>query len=178
MSKVRLISKSREDLLKLLLKDNRISSIVLLNNEIPESIVINDDGSVTFGRTPRHWWNRIFRDYTTLSFTDLCFKMLNAFKRYLPAKSNLPRILTEEIITNAIEKQQYDFVIDRFVMYAFLGVTEGDYKLSLLQLIDENPQQQHKMNVDRKTKLKGNGVGYLDLGGGQIPIEIRLEEDE
>lgn len=178
MSKVRLISKSREDLLKLLLKDNRISSIVLLNNEIPESIVINDDGSVTFGRTPKHWWNQIFRDYTTLSFTDLCFKMLNAFSRYLPKDSNLPRILTEEIITNAINKQQYDFVIDRFVMYAFLGVTEGDYKLSILQLIDENPQQQQKKNdCGRKKRFRGEGIAYLDLGGGQIPIGVRLEED-
>mgnify|MGYP003582110925 FL=1 len=177
MSKVRLVSKSREDLLKLLLKDNRISSIVLLNNEIPESIVINDDGSVTFGRTPKHWWNKIFRDYTTLSFTDLCFKMLNAFSRYLPKDSNLPRILTEEIITNAINKQQYDFVIDRFVMYAFLGVTEGDYKLSILQLIDENPQQQQKNDCGRKKRFRGEGIAYLDLGGGQIPIGVRLEED-
>lgn len=77
--------------------------------------------------------------------------MLNAFSQYLPKDSNLPRILTEEIITNAINKQQYDFVIDRFVMYAFLGVTEGDYKLSILQLIDENPQQQQKMIVVEKT---------------------------
>lgn len=167
MSKVRLISKSREDLLKLLLKDNRISSIVLLNNEIPESIVINDDGSVTFGRTPKHWWNKIFRDYTTLSFTDLCFKMLNAFSRYLPKDSNLPRILTEEIITNAINRQQYDFVIDRFVMYAFLGVTEGDYKLSILQLIDENPQQQQKMIVVEKNV---SGVKVLHI--------LILEEDK
>lgn len=177
MSKVRLISKSREDLLKLLLKDNRISSIVLLNDEIPESIIINDDGSVTFGRTPRHWWNRIFRDYTTLSFTDLCFKMLNAFSRYLPKNSNLPQILTEEIITNAVNKQQYDFVIDRFVMYAFLGVTEGDYKLSILQLIDEKPQQQQKNDCGKKQHLRGRGVAYLDLGGGQIPIEVHLEEN-
>lgn len=71
MSKVRLISKSREDLLKLLLKDNRISSIVLLNNEIPESIVINDDGSVTFGRTPKHWWNKIF-EITQLCLLQIC----------------------------------------------------------------------------------------------------------
>ena len=175
MSKVRLISKSREDLLKLLLKDNRISSIVLLNNEIPESVVINDDGSVTFGRTPKHWWNKIFRDYTTLSFTDLCFKMLNAFSRYLPKDSNLPRILTEEIITNAINKQQYNFVIDRFVMYAFLGVTEGDYKLSILQLIDEVPTETGK-NTGGRT-IHGRGTAFLDLGGGSIPIGIRIEED-
>lgn len=170
-----LLSESRKDLLKLLLKDKRISSIVLLNGEIPESIAINDDGSVTFGRTPRKWWNYIFRDTTTLSFTDLCFRMIKAFSQYLPKDSELSKLLTKEIIENAIENNRYDFVIDRFVMYAFLGVTEGEYKLSKLKVIDENanPRQQRR-NASGRTRC--GGIGYVDLGGGQIPIEICIEE--
>ena len=167
-----LLSESRKDLLKLLLKDKRISSIVLLNGEIPESIAINDDGSVTFGRTPRKWWNYIFRDTTTLSFTDLCFRMMKAFSQYLPKDSELSKLLTKEIIENAIENNRYDFVIDRFVMYAFLGVTEGDYKLNKLKLIDEEPQQQRGT-----CKRKGDGVAYIDLGGGSIPIAMHLSEE-
>lgn len=171
-----LISESRKDLLKLLLKDTRISSIVLLNGEIPESIVINDDGSVTFGRTPKKWWNYIFRDTTTLSFTDLCFRMMKAFSQYLPRDSELSKLLTKEIIENAIENHRYDFVIDRFVMYAFLGVTEGEYKLSKLKVIDEDgsPRQQHKNASGKRTRC--GGIGYIDLGGGQIPIGIHIEE--
>lgn len=170
-----LISESRKDLLKLLLKDTRISSIVLLNGEIPESIVINEDGSVTFGRTPRKWWNYIFRDTTTLSFTDLCFRMMKAFSQYLPRDSELSKLLTKEIIENAIESHRYDFVIDRFVMYAFLGVTEGEYKLSKLKVIDEeeSPRQQRR-NASGRPRC--GGVGYIDLGGGQIPIGIHIEE--
>lgn len=173
---VSLISEPRKDLLKLLLKDKRISDIVLTNGEIPQSIRVNDDGSVTFGRTARHWWNFIFQDTITISFIDLSFKMLTAFAQYLPKDTSLSRILTEEIIKNAVNERKYDFVIDRFVMYAFLGVTEGDYKLSILQLIDEEPQQQPK-NTRGKTVVRGQGTGYLNLGGGSIPIPITILED-
>lgn len=175
MAAVSLISEPRKDLLKLLLKDRRISDVVLTNGEIPQSIKINDDGSVTFGRTPRHWWNFIFGDTVTISFIDLSFKMLAAFTQYLPKKSGLPRILTEEIIENAVKQRKYDFVIDRFVMYAFLGVTEGDYKLSILQLIDEVPTETGKNTCGRT--IHGRGTAFLDLGGGSIPIGIRIEED-
>lgn len=176
MTVVSLISEPRKDLLKLLLKDRRISDVVLTNGEIPQSIQINNDGSVTFGRTPRHWWNFIFGDTVTISFIDLSFKMLAAFSQYLPKKSSLPKILTEEIIENAVKQRKYDFVIDRFVMYAFLGVTEGDYKLNILQLIDESPAETAKNTSGKKTVF-GKGTAFLDLGHGSIPIGIRIEED-
>lgn len=176
MTVVSLISEPRKDLLKLLLKDRRISDVVLTNGEIPQSIQINNDGSVTFGRTPRHWWNFIFGDTVTISFIDLSFKMLAAFSQYLPKKSSLPQILTEEIIENAVKQRKYDFVIDRFVMYAFLGVTEGDYKLNILQLIDESPAETAKNTSGKKTVF-GKGTAFLDLGHGSIPIGIRIEED-
>ena len=60
-------------------------------------------------------------------------------------------------------------------MYAFLGVTEGDYKLSILQLIDEAPTETVK-HSSRQT-VYGKGTAFLDLGCGSIPIGIRIEED-
>ena len=98
--------------------------------------------------------------------------MVKAFNNYLPKGSGLTKLLTEEVIRNAIEKQDYESVIDRFVMYAFLGVTEGDYKLNKLKLIDEEPQQQRGT-----CKRKGDGVAYIDLGGGSIPIAMHLSEE-
>lgn len=45
---MKILSDSKKLLLELLLKDTRISSEILLNGEIPESIKVHDDGSVTF----------------------------------------------------------------------------------------------------------------------------------
>lgn len=174
MAKIQLISEPKKKLFKLLLEDKRINSIVLTNDEIPENIQVNDDGSVTFGRTKKHWWNWLFADTVTKDFETVCIRMMKAFSKYLPKESGLTRLLTEEIIHNAVETQNYESVIDRFVMYAFLGVTEGDYKLNKLKLIDDTPRQQQK-NASGTTKMKGAGIAYLDLGGGQIPISIHIE---
>lgn len=176
MSKIRLISEPKKKLFALLLQDKRINSIVLTNNEIPENIIVNDDGSVTFGRTKKHWWNCLFNDTVTKDFETVCIRMVKAFNNYLPKDSGLTKLLTEEIIHNAIEKQDYESVIDRFVMYAFLGVTEGDYKLNKLKLIDNEPRQQQK-NAGSSFRLKGDGIAYLDFGGGSIPIPVHLAED-
>ena len=175
MPKVQLISEPKKKLFTLLLQDKRINSIVLTNDEIPENIIVNDDGSVTFGRTRKHWWNWLFNDTVTKDFETVCIRMVKAFNQYLPKNSGLTRLLTEEIIRSAIEKQDYESVIDRFVMYAFLGVTEGDYKLNKLKLIDEAPRQQQK-NASG-TKYKGEGVAYIDFGGGAIPICVHLSEN-
>lgn len=173
MAKIQLISEPKKKLFKLLLEDKRINSIVLTNDEIPENIQVNDDGSVTFGRTRKHWWNWLFADTVTKDFETVCIRMMKAFSKYLPKESGLTRLLTEEIIHNAVETQNYESVIDRFVMYAFLGVMEGDYKLNKLKLIDKAPQQQRK-NASGTT-MKGAGIAYLDLGGGQIPISVHIE---
>ena len=175
MPKVQLISEPKKKLFALLLQDKRINSIVLTNDEIPENIIVNDDGSVTFGRTRKHWWNWLFNDTVTKDFETVCIRMVKAFNQYLPKNSGLTRLLTEEIIRSAIEKQDYESVIDRFVMYAFLGVTEGDYKLNKLKLIDEAPRQQQKNTSG--TKYKGEGVAYIDFGGGAIPICVHLSEN-
>lgn len=174
MAKIQLISEPKKKLFKLLLEDKRINSIVLTNDEVPENIIVNDDGSVTFGRTKKHWWNWLFNDTVTKDFETVCIRMVKAFNQYLPKDSGLTRLLTEEVIRNAVEKQDYESVIDRFVMYAFLGVTEGDYKLNKLKLIDEEPRQQSR-NASGSRKMQGSGIAYLDVGGGQIPIAIHLE---
>lgn len=174
MAKIQLISEPKKKLFKLLLEDKRINSIVLTNDEVPENIIVNDDGSVTFGRTKKHWWNWLFNDTVTKDFETVCIRMVKAFNQYLPKDSGLTKLLTEEVIHNAIEKQDYESVIDRFVMYAFLGVTEGDYKLNKLKLIDDEPQQQYK-NARGSKRMQGSGIAYLDVGGGQIPIAVRLE---
>lgn len=174
MPKIQLISEPKKKLFALLLQDKRINSIVLTNDEIPESIRVNDDGSITFGRTKKHWWNLLFNDTVTKDFETVCIRMVKAFNQYLPENSGLTKLLTEEVIHNAIEKQDYESVIDKFVMYAFLGVTEGDYKLNKLKLIDEVSQQQ-QYNMRDTDKMHGGGIAYLDVGGGQIPIYIRVE---
>lgn len=158
---VKLISESRKDLLRLLLKDPRISQEILVNGEIPQSIVIHDDGSVTFGRTPRKWWNWIFQDKTHKEFAILAFDMRRAFAKYTPKNSMFAQFMKDEIISSAIDSRDYDLVIDRFVMNAFLGVTEGDYLLKNIKE-DKRPRQPQKKDTD----------GYRTVGSTTLTVKV------
>ena len=80
MKKV-LISEPKRKLFELLLQDHRVSTIVMTNNEVPASIKVNTDGSVTFGRTPKKWWNFLFGDTETKDFETVCIRMAKAFAK-------------------------------------------------------------------------------------------------
>ena len=171
---LKLLSEPKRKLFQLLLEDKRVSSIVLCNEEEPKAIRVNEDGSVTFGRTPKHWWNWFWNDEITKDFETVCIRMIKAYNKYLPPGSGLTSLLTEEVVKNAVETNNYESVVDRFVMYAFLGVTEGDYKLNKLKLIDEGTQQQNNRR-EQKTRVSARGLAYIDFGGGQIPMEVDIE---
>lgn len=177
MGKIQLISEPKQKILKLLLEDHRINQMVLTNGEIPKSIVINDDGSVTFGRTPKHWWNYLFRDYKTLSFSDLAFGMLRAYQKYTPTNVKFFDTVSQEILDHAIQIRDYDKVIDRFMIHAFLGVAEGDYKLETLKIADSRQQPNNtRNNQGKRGNIVADGVVYIDLGGGQIPLDLHIEQ--
>ena len=159
---MKILSDSKKLLLELLLKDTRISSEILLNGEIPESI------------SRQHWWSWLFQDKKTYEFRELSTMMLAAYSKYLPPNKYLNNILTQKVIEEAYKTHDYESVINRFALYAFLGVTEGDYKISKTMLIDDDPQQQQKNARGQKI---GSCIGYLNLGGGDMAININLIED-
>lgn len=173
MEKVKLISESRKDYLKLLMKDPRISRAVLINSEIPQSMVINDDGSVTFGLTPTRWWNFLFRSHVRISFSDLAFRIRNALAEYTPEFSGFKDALKEEIVENAIDAHNYDYVIDRLFLNAILGVTEGEYKIKKTK---EGNLRQPSNKSGRDHSRVGRVQVGLDLGGGCIPLDLYIEE--
>lgn len=172
---VSLISDSRKDLLLLLLKDPIISNQCLIKGEIPGSIVINDDGSITFGRTPRKWWNWIFRDRRTISFRDLAFDMRTAYGKYTPTDCGMSEAMDAEIIRNSVDRKDYDGIIDKFVIHAFIGVNEGRYLLRTLQEDKNIRQPQQKVRYDGPKKTM-RGTIALDLGGDCMPIDVVIEE--
>lgn len=173
MERVELISNSRKDYLKLLMKDPRICRVVLLNGEVPQSMVVNDDGSVTFGLTPTKWWNYLFRSHVRISFPELAFRIRNALAEYTPEHSGFKDALKEEIVENAIDARNYDYVIDRLFLNAILGVTEGEYKIKSSK---EGKLRQPNNKSGRDFSRVGKVQVGLNLGGGCIPLDLYIEE--
>ena len=46
--------------------------------ELYSRVSINDDGSITFGKTGCLWWNRLIGDETTISFADFALRTVAA----------------------------------------------------------------------------------------------------
>lgn len=177
MSKIQLISESKKRVLKLLLQDDRISKLVLLNGERPQSIEVNDDGSVTFGRTHKKWWNFLFGDKETLNFETVYMRMLKAYREYLPNNSYIARVFTDKVIDRYLSSGNYDEVVKCFMVYALLGVTEGDYQLDKHILLDENPRQQKNASGHSKQKMSGIIPACINLGGDYYPFDLRIDTE-
>lgn len=178
MSKVQLISDSKKRVLKLLLEDNRISGLVLLNGERPQSIKVHDDGSVTFGRTPKKWWNFIFGDEETLNFETVYMRMLKAYREYLPDNSYIAKVFTDKVIDKYLSSGNYDEVVKCFMIYALLGVKEGDYMLDKPSLLDEDPRQQNNASGQQpRRRMSGTIPASINLGGDYFPFDLHIHTE-
>lgn len=132
--------------------------------ELYKSVTINDNGSITFGKTRCLWWNRLIGDEVTLSFTDFAFKTVAALSGQ---KRNVNDIilkgLSEEVIRNAIMEEQYDMVVDRLFDAARYGV-RSTLNTQGFSINDEIPKSKH---IDIKSK---DGVKIVRLPGSGDPL--------
>lgn len=189
-----LISESRKRMLKLILRDPKISELLLIDKQIPGRIVINDDGSTTFYKNKCKILGWIFDEPTkSFTFRDLMFELLRAYSKSSKEESGFFNVLSESIIENSVKALEYDRIIDAFVLHAFLGVEEGEYRLKNLALKKEKPNQpapnnnkqgggqqqktQHKPQPQQGDKIVAKGGIYADIGGSVIRVaDVHIEE--
>ena len=73
---ISLISDSRKKLLIHLLEDPSYNKDILMDGDLPKTIVVQDDGSVLIGRTPKNWWNSLFpEDKRVIEFAMVAFRI-------------------------------------------------------------------------------------------------------
>lgn len=137
--------------------------------ELYSTVTINDDGSITFGKTRCLWWNKLIGDEFTMSFTDFAFKTTAALSGQ---KRNINDIilkgLSEEVIKNAIIEEKYDMVVDRLFDAARYGVT-STLNTQGFSINDKLPKNKH---VDIQTK---DGVKIVRLPGSGDPLcEVKI----
>lgn len=135
--------------------------------ELYSSVTINDDGSITLGKTRCLWWNRLIGDEKTISFTDFAMKTVAALSGQ---KANVNDILlkglSEEVIRNAIINKEYDTVVDRLFDAARYGV-KTDINTKGFSINDRITSR-----VDIKSK---DGVKVVRLPGSGDPLcEINI----
>jgi len=130
--------------------------------EFYKTVTINDDGSITFGKTRVLWWNRLIGDEKTISFSDFALRTVAALSGQ---KRNVNDVilkgLGEEVIRNAILEEQYDLVVDRLFDAARYGV-QSSLNTKGFEVTD-----QIKQHVKIQSK---DGVKVIRLPGSGDPL--------
>lgn len=142
--------------------------------ELYSRVSINDDGSITFGKTGCLWWNRLIGDEKTISFADFALRTVAALAGQ---KRNINDVilkgLSEEIVRNAIVEEKYDMVVDRLFDAARYGVkgplnTEG---FSVSDKIDKHIRIESKDGI-KIARLPGSGDPLCEVKIGVKGINV------
>ena len=129
--------------------------------EFYKTVTINDDGSITFGKTRVLWWNRLIGDEKTISFSDFALRTVAALSGQ---KRNVNDVilkgLGEEVIRNAILEEQYDLVVDRLFDAARYGV-QSSLNTKGFEVTDQIKQHVKIQSKDGVKVIRLPGSGDL-----------------
>ena len=142
--------------------------------ELYSRITINEDGSITFGKTGCLWWNRLLGDEMTISFADFAIKTVAALAgQERNINDVILKGLSEEVIRNAVMRDKYDMVVDRLFDAARYGVkgplnTEG---FSVSDKIDKHIKIETKDGI-RVAHLPGSGDPLCEIKIGVKGVDF------
>lgn len=146
--------------------------------ELYKTVTINDDGSITFGKTRVLWWNKLIGDEKTISFADFALKTVAALSgQHRNVNDIVLKGLGQEVIKNAIMDNQYDLVVDRLFDAARYGVqsslnTKG---FSIDDKIDRHVKIDCKEGI-RKVRLPGSGDVLCKVKIGVTGVDCDVQE--
>ena len=142
--------------------------------ELYSRVTINDDGTITFGKTGCLWWNRLIGDEKTISFADFALKTVASLAgQERNVNDVILKGLSEEIIRNAVMQEKYDMVVDRLFDAARYGVkgplnTEG---FSVSDKIDKHIKIESKDGI-KIARLPGSGDPLCEVRVGIKGIDF------
>ena len=165
-----LISEQHQLLIRILLMDETIKRALIDEKKLEyyKRVDINEDGSITLGKTRCRWVNRLFGDEETKSFVDFCISTTAALSgQRNNVNEILLRGLTRETVVNAVMDKRLEEMVDRLFDAARYG--------------NCSPLQTKGMTLDTdvRERVKVNsreGVRTVRLPGSGDPLfRIRMD---
>jgi hypothetical protein len=155
----------RKQLLKLMLTDPEIMSLVFKDSESWEKSTFDDSGTLTIRRGKSSWISRLFGEERQVDFSQLINIIFNSLVKRSPPESQFHVIGMEAIGKYVMYNQSYDMVVDIF----FDHMRRTNTALRSIQLaLGQSLKEQgllHKVggNAEQKKENKdGGGQGNKD----------------
>lgn len=176
----KLLSDNSRKLIDLMLtQEPKIAEAVFMdveNREAYKILDINEDGTLVLGKRSVRWWNKLFNLEKTISFKDFAFSVMKALVGMAskdPNKNIILRGLSEELISKAVMREDYDWVIDRLFDTARFGVESGNLNTVATPATARGRVNSQTVNVQLENK------GYIPIydSVGNVLLHLRLKVD-
>jgi len=176
----KLLSDNSRKLIDLMLtQEPRIAEAVFMdidNREAYKILDINEDGTLVLGKRSYRWWNRLFNLEKTISFKDFAFSVMKALVGMAskdPNKNVILKGLSEELISKAVMREDYDWVVDRLFDTARFGVESGNLNTVATPATDRGRVNSKTVNIN----LENKGFVPIYDSVGNVLLHLRLKVD-
>ena len=161
-------------IIQYLLEDPTIKGILVDENkkEVYSRIDINEDGSITLGKTSFKWWNHFIGDEKIVSFNEFAIKAANAISGQ---KNNTNEKvfagLLEVIGNRGIKNEDYSYVIDQLLIATKFGM-DGPLKCRCVNLDSGDPTE-NRRSVRQQIE-DGDVKIHVRGKSDQIPLKFKV----
>lgn len=180
------LTKADALILQYLLEDPSIKAILIDNpkKELYSRMDINEDGSITLGKTSYRWWNRLVNDEKTISFNEFAIKLTDVISGQEKNTNNkILKGLLEVIAKKGIKSKDYSYVLDQLLVAVKFGM-DGPLRCKCINLddYDGEPEEDRRRRI-HQASLKGRSERIplrfsINPFGDTIEVNARLEIDE
>ena len=166
---------SRKKMLEILLSDPIVLSKVLMENELPKTVKIKDDGSIIFGKTKYNWINKLVGCFRQVSLLEVSINIADA----ITGSGNNRNeegfdCITKNILDSAIKKQDLDRIVD-ILFDSMRAGTDGELAS---RFITEEDIKRFSKDPDMRKRIETGKLdvyGKVRLNSGYC-IDVRLNE--
>lgn len=160
------LPEAKLDMLRLLLKDPKIRTCVIVDGAYAGEIVVKENGDVLLGKSKYGWVNRLFGSYKEIDFFTIASKIAVVITGGI-AKSNSKDMvgMLEEIANKTLIADNREQIIDLLFQWVVLFDQESIYASKYIQ------GTPYKM-PDQITI----GHAGIDIGGAIINIPVTLDK--
>lgn len=177
------LSDNSQKLMEWLLTEPKIAEAVFMDIDKRESykiLDINEDGTLTLGKSRVRWWNRLFNLEKVISFKDFAFSVLRALVGMAENlnKNTILRGLSRELIAKAVMEENYDFVVDRLFDTARFATESGTLNTVATPANGKVMPEPQEPEV-RDVRVVVQNKGYIPIRDsvGNVLLNLRVKVD-
>lgn len=161
------LSQAKLDMLRLLLKDPKIKSCIIVDGSYAGEIEIKENGDILLGKSKHGWVNRLFNSYKEFDFFTIASKIAVTVTGGISKTNSSEWVgMLQEIADKSLVRNDREQIIDLLFQWVVLFDTDSIYASKYIRgdLTNETP---NSIPI---------GKTYVNLGGETIMIPITLDK--